>query len=49
MKGKHLKRSGFGSNVGHITGKNNKKCLNWTVVVKLLQKKFKCNCDKTLQ
>ena len=45
---KHSKKSGFGSNMGHIRGKNNEKCLNWSVVVNLLQKKSKCNSEKTL-
>ena len=46
---KHSKRSGFISNVGHIRGKNSKKCLNWSMVVKLLQKKSTCYFDKALQ
>ena len=49
MKVKTLERSVFGSNVGHIREKNNKNCLNWSVVVKLSQKKSKCNFGRTLQ
>ena len=49
MNVKHSNRSGLGPNVGYIRGKNNKKCLNWSVGVMLLQKKSKCSFDKTLQ
>ena len=38
MRLKHSKSSEFNSNMGHIRGKNNSKCLNWFVVDKLLQK-----------
>ena len=48
MRVKTLKKVRFGPNVCHIRGKTNKKILNWSVVVKLLQKKSKCNFDKTL-
>ena len=48
MKVKTLKRSGFGSNMGYITRKSKKKCLNWSVVVKLLQKKAKCKSETVL-
>ena len=49
MKVKTLKKLRFQVKYGHIRGKNNKKCLNWSMVIKLLLKKFKCNFDKTLQ
>ena len=39
-------KTGFGSNMGHIRGKNNKKCLNWSMIVKLLQKKSKATLAK---
>ena len=48
MKVKTLKRSGFGSNMGYIRRKSKKKCLNWSVVVKLLQKKAKCKSETVL-
>ena len=38
MKIKTLKKSGFSKNMGYIKGKHSKKCWNWSVVVKLLQK-----------
>ena len=47
MKVKSLKRPDFWLEYGHIRGKN-KKCLNWSVLAKLLQKKFKCKFDKIL-
>ena len=37
MKVKTLKRTGFSSNMV-ISEENNEKCLNWYMVVKLLQK-----------
>ena len=49
MKVKKLKKIRFWLKCGSYQSKNNKKCLNQSAVVKLLQKKSKCNFDKTLQ
>ena len=50
MKVKTLKNIRFWFKCGSYQSKTkSKKCLNWTMVVKLLQKKSKYNFDKTLQ
>ena len=49
MKVKTLKKIKFWLKCGSYQSKKNKKCLDWSMVVKLLQKKSTCNFDKTLQ
>ena len=49
MKVKTLKKTRLWLKCGSYQSKKNKKCLNWSLVVKLLQKKSKCNFNKTLQ